>query len=86
MLPERSEGKNRPLPIRSQSTTDTRIFSRELDRLRPYISMSYRGVRCPICSTMQDCAQLVHAKLTHGICAPTAEAGAYLGRIGNSSS
>ncbi len=25
-----------------------------LDRLRLYISMSYRGARCPICSTMQD--------------------------------
>jgi len=27
--------------------------------------MSYRGARCPICSTMQDDAQLVYAKFTH---------------------
>jgi hypothetical protein len=44
---------------------DTRIFSRELVRLRLYISKSYRGVRCPICMTMQDDAELVHANLTH---------------------
>ncbi len=40
MLPERSEGKNRPLPIRSQSTTDTRIFSRVLVCFWLYISIS----------------------------------------------
>ena len=51
------QGRNR--------TTDTRIFSRELGRLGLYISKSYRGVRCPIRSTVQDCAQLIHAKLTH---------------------
>ena len=55
------QGRNR--------TTDTRIFSREQDRLGLYISKSYRGVGCSICSTMQDCAQLVHAKLTQGLCA-----------------
>ncbi len=31
------------------------------------ISISYRGARCPICTTVHDNAQLVHAKLTHGI-------------------
>jgi len=46
---------------------NTRIFSRVQDRSRLYISKSYRGVRCPICRTMQHCAQLVHAKLTHKI-------------------
>ena len=46
---------------------DTRIFSRELDRLRLYISVSYRGARCLICSTMQDGAELVHAIFTHQI-------------------
>ena len=51
------QGRNR--------TTDTRIFSRGKDRLRLYISKGYRGVRCLICITMQDCAQLIHAKLTH---------------------
>ncbi len=29
--------------------------------------MSYRGVRCPICMTMQDYAELVHAKFTHAL-------------------
>ena len=42
-----------------------RLFSRAQDRLRPYISKSYRGARCAICITMQDSAQLVHAKFTH---------------------
>ena len=51
----------------SQSITDTRIFSRAPDRFWSYISSSYQGVRCLICSTMHDCAQLVHAKLTHDI-------------------
>jgi len=43
---------------------DTRIFSRDLDRLRLYISESYRGVRCPICSTAHDDARLIHSNLT----------------------
>ena len=51
--------------MQSDNATDTRIFSRELDCLRRYISKSYRGVRCPICSTMQDDAELVHAEFTH---------------------
>ena len=58
---------NTPLGVSGQGrnrTTDTRIFSRQLDRLGLCISMSYRGVRCPICITMQDCAQPIHAKLT----------------------
>ncbi len=41
--------------------------SRELDRLRIYISKSYRGVRFSICITVHDHAQLIHAKLTHCI-------------------
>ena len=45
-------------------TTDTRIFSRVVDSLRLYFSKSYRGVRCVNCSTRQDCAGLIHAKLT----------------------
>jgi len=49
---------------RVSNTIDTRIFSRELVRLRLGISMSYRGGRCPICSTMQDRAEPVHAKIT----------------------
>ena len=49
---------------RSQSTPDTRIFSRAQDRLGLYISKSYRGVRCPICSTMHNYAELVHAEFT----------------------
>jgi hypothetical protein len=50
------QGRNR--------TTDTRIFSRATDRLRPYSSKSYRGVRCTIRTTMHNDAQLIHAKLT----------------------
>jgi hypothetical protein len=44
---------------------DTRIFSRAENRLRLHISLRYRGVRCPVCSTVQDFAELIHAKLTH---------------------
>ena len=53
------QGRNR--------TTDTRIFSRVTDRVRLDISMSYRGACCPICMTMQDDAQLVHANFTQCI-------------------
>ena len=52
------------LVARGDQTTDTRIFSRVMDRLRLYISKSYRGVRCPICTTMHNDAELVHAKFT----------------------
>jgi hypothetical protein len=48
-------------------TTDTRIFSRAEDCFWLDISISYRGVRCPVCRTMQDFAQLIHAKLTREI-------------------
>ena len=48
----------------SQSITDTRIFSRAPDRFWSYISSSYRGVRCLICSTMHDNAEPVYAKFT----------------------
>ena len=41
----------------------TRIFSRELDRPWLYISISYRGVRCLICTTAHNDAQPIHAKL-----------------------
>jgi hypothetical protein len=51
------QGRNR--------TTDTRIFSRGWDRLRLYISKSYRGVRCAICITVHIDAQLIHAKPTN---------------------
>jgi hypothetical protein len=64
---DRQTPKARQRSCRSiNRTADTRIFSRELDRLWLYFSVSYRGVRCPICNKMQDCAQLVHAKLTQG--------------------
>jgi hypothetical protein len=42
-----------------------RIFSRVQDRLRLYFSKNYRGVRCRICTTMQNNAQLSHARITH---------------------
>ena len=45
---------------------DTRIFRTSAGALRPYYSVSYRGVRCLICSTMQDDTELVHAKFTQG--------------------
>jgi hypothetical protein len=61
---EKQQGNRLALRL---SVWDTRIFSRELVRLRLYISMSYRGARCPICSTMQDDVAPVHAKLTQYI-------------------
>ncbi len=33
--------------------------------LRLCNSISYWGVRCSVCSTVQDCAQPIHAKFTH---------------------
>ncbi len=60
----RPKGENRPKSIRINRSADTRIFSREQDRLRLYISKSCRGVRCLICSTVHNRAQLIHAKLT----------------------
>jgi len=35
-----------------------------VEALYLYFSVSDRGARCLICTTMQDCAQLIHAKLT----------------------
>ena len=52
-------------PIALTRIENTRIISPVSIGVWPYISISYRGVRCPICSTMQDDAQLVHAKFTH---------------------
>ncbi len=49
------QGRNR--------TTDTRIFSPLFVGFWLYISISYRGARCPICTTMHNNAQLIHAKL-----------------------
>ena len=50
------QGRNR--------TTDTWIFSRAQTRFWLYISISYLGVRCPVCSTVQDFSELSYAKLT----------------------
>jgi hypothetical protein len=61
---DRSESARRASEA-SPSTTDTRIFSRVTERLRSYISESYRDVRCPICITVRDGAQLIHANFTH---------------------
>jgi hypothetical protein len=49
---------------RGFSARDTRIFSRDSERLRLYFSKSYRDVRYLICMAMQDDAEQVHAKLT----------------------
>jgi hypothetical protein len=45
-LPERSEGENRPEPIRVNRTTDTRIFSLAVEAFWLYMSIGYRGARC----------------------------------------
>ena len=45
-------------------TTDTWNFSPVFVDFWPYISTSYRGIRCSICTTVQDCAQLIHAEIT----------------------
>lgn len=47
-----------------KKTADWRIFSRAEKRFRLFLSMSYRGARCRICSTMHDFAELNHAKFT----------------------
>ena len=57
------KGEDRPKPIRISRTTATRIFSPVFVDFWPYISKNYRGVHCSICTTVQDCAQLIHAEI-----------------------
>ena len=59
------KGEYRPEPIRINRTTDTRIFSLSAGCLWLYLSVSYRGVRCLVCITVHNDAQLIHANLTH---------------------
>jgi hypothetical protein len=61
------KGEDRPKPIRINRTTDTRIFSPVFVDFWPYISKSYRGARCPICTTMHNSARLAHANITRRI-------------------
>ena len=78
-LPQENGGQGR------NRTIDTRIFSREVEQLWLGISMSYRGVRCQVCTTMQDDAGLVHAKVTRRfLCAKRwASDALYLAAISN---
>ena len=66
-MPE-SRDPNRDACIRvGDFATDTRIFSRELVRLRLCNSISYRRARCFICITVHNDAQLSHATFTHSV-------------------
>ena len=47
------------------SLRDTRIFSLAVDVFWLYLSVSYWGARCPICITVHNGAQLIHANFTH---------------------
>jgi len=46
---------------------DTRIFSLDVENLWLYFSVSYRGARCPICTTVHNEARLIYANLTQRI-------------------
>jgi len=48
-----------------KNPSNTRIFRTLLEAHRLYFSVSYRGVRCPTCSTMQYDTIPVHAIVTH---------------------
>jgi hypothetical protein len=52
-------------PLRAERS----LFSHADFCLRLFISISYRGVRCSDCSTMQDFAELSHTKFTRRITA-----------------
>jgi hypothetical protein len=71
---EKQQGNRLALRL---SVRDTRIFSRELGRPGLFISTSYRVARCSICTTMHDCAQLTHAKLTHDFLGLEGAVGSY---------
>ncbi len=58
------QSEDRPKAIRINRTTDTRIFSLDVEARWLYFSVGYRDAGCLNCTIVHNDAQLIHAKLT----------------------